>query len=44
MLSLLDESTKGLLTSAPGGNKFQETAEYLRKQIIGEDYTDFLTT
>ncbi|KFH43170.1 Malate synthase, glyoxysomal-like protein [Hapsidospora chrysogenum ATCC 11550] len=43
MLSLLDEETKGLISKAPAGNKFQRTAEYLAKQITGEDYTNFLT-
>lgn len=43
MLSLLVEQTKDLVAKAPAGNKFQKTADYLAKQIIGEDYTNFLT-
>ncbi|KAK0368562.1 fungal specific transcription factor domain-containing protein [Colletotrichum limetticola] len=44
MLNILDEVTKELLKSAPANNKFELAAKYLRPQVTGEDYADFLTT
>ncbi|KAH6887410.1 malate synthase [Thelonectria olida] len=43
LMKLLDEQVEEILKSAPGENKFGLTAEYLRKQITGEEYTGFLT-
>lgn len=43
VLQILDEQTKDLSSKASSDNKFAQTAEYLSKQITGEDYTNFLT-
>ena len=44
MLALLEERTKKFLESAPKGNKFDVTSDYLKEQITGDSYTGFLTT
>lgn len=43
MVKLLNEQVEELLKSASGENKFGLTADYLRKQITGEEYTGFFT-
>ncbi|KAF4125437.1 malate synthase [Geosmithia morbida] len=43
VLGLLDDQTKALASKAGAGNKFDKTAQYLAPQIVGEDYTNFLT-
>lgn len=43
VLALLDEQTKELAANAPADNKFAKTAQYLGPQIVGEDYTNFIT-
>lgn len=42
--SVLREVAAELLKTAPRGNKFSEAAEYLSRQITGEEFSEFLTT
>lgn len=42
-LQLLDEETKKLEEKAGAGNKFQLAASFLKPEICGEKYADFLT-
>ncbi|GKT84199.1 malate synthase [Colletotrichum tofieldiae] len=44
MLNILDDVTKELIKSAPANNKFELAAKYLRPQVTGEDYANFVTT
>ncbi|GKT41268.1 malate synthase, glyoxysomal [Colletotrichum spaethianum] len=44
MLNILDDVTKELIKAAPANNKFELAAKYLRPQVTGEDYANFVTT
>ncbi|KAL2758876.1 hypothetical protein ACRALDRAFT_1061994 [Sodiomyces alcalophilus JCM 7366] len=44
VLGVLDQQTKELISSASEGNKFELAARYLRDEITGDKYCDFLTT
>ncbi|KAK1993598.1 hypothetical protein LX36DRAFT_714477 [Colletotrichum falcatum] len=44
MLGVRDDVAHELTESAPAGNRFELAGEYLRPQVTGEDYADFLTT
>lgn len=44
ILKLLKEEADDLASKAPKGNKIQLAAQYLGKEITGEQYSDFLTT
>ncbi|KAF6810393.1 malate synthase [Colletotrichum sojae] len=44
VLGFVDSLTKDLANAAPADNKFELAAKYLRTQVTGEDYTDFVTT
>ncbi|KAK2605934.1 hypothetical protein QQS21_003660 [Conoideocrella luteorostrata] len=44
MLKLLEERNEALASSAAAQNRFSLTAKYLREQITGESYAEFLTT
>lgn len=43
VVGVLDSQVKDLAAAAGEGHKFESTADYLRKQITGKDYTGFLT-
>ncbi|KAF6828981.1 fungal specific transcription factor [Colletotrichum plurivorum] len=44
VLGILGSLTKDLANAAPADNKFELAAKYLRTQVTGEDYADFVTT
>ncbi|KAI9734407.1 MAG: Malate synthase, glyoxysomal [Claussenomyces sp. TS43310] len=44
MLKLLKEEADEMASKAPKGNKILLAAQYLGKEITGEQYSDFLTT
>ncbi|TEA19262.1 Malate synthase, glyoxysomal [Colletotrichum sidae] len=44
VLGVLDGITTELSAAAPENNKFELAAQYLRTQVTGEDYANFVTT
>lgn len=43
-VKLLNEETDKLIKGAKPGNKFAEAAAYFKPEIVGDKYSDFLTT